>query len=67
MLVCYRYRCYPEPEQKTLLAKAFDCARVVWNDVLALNRQLYEKKNKPFDAGELMKRRITCFNNPSET
>ncbi|MCY4359103.1 MAG: RNA-guided endonuclease TnpB family protein [Cyanobacteria bacterium MAG APA_bin_95] len=59
MLVHYRYRCYPEPGQKTILVKAFGCARVVWNDALALNRQLYERENKPFDAGELMKRCIT--------
>ena len=59
MLVRYRYRCYPEPVQKILLAKAFDCARVVRNDALALNRQTYEEENKLFDAGELMKRCIT--------
>ncbi len=51
MLVRYRYRCYPEPVQKILLAKAFDCARVVRNDALALNRQTYEEENKLFDAG----------------
>ncbi|OOV34341.1 hypothetical protein BV61_03010 [Candidatus Synechococcus spongiarum LMB bulk15M] len=56
MPIRYRYRCYPDPVQKTLMAKAFGCARVVWNDALALNRQLYEEKVKPFDAGELMKR-----------
>ena len=33
------------------MAKAFGCARVVWNDALSLNRQLYEEENKPFDAG----------------
>ena len=59
MLLRYRYRCYPEPGQKTLLAKAFGCARVVWNDALALNRQLYQDKGKPFDSGALMKRCIT--------
>ena len=59
MLLRYRYRCYPEPGQKALLAKAFGCARVVWNDALALNRRLYKEGNKPFDAGALMKRCIT--------
>ena len=59
MLVRYRYRCYPEPVQKILLAKAFGCARVVRNDALALNRKFYEKEAKHFDAGELMKRCIT--------
>ena len=54
MLLRYRYRCYPEPEQKTLLAKVFGCARVVWNDALALNRQVYQDKGKSFDSGALM-------------
>ena len=59
MILRYRYRCYPELEQKTLLAKAFGCAHVVWNDALALNRQLYQDKSKPFDSGALMQRCIT--------
>ena len=59
MLLHYHYRCYPEPGQKTLLAKAFGCARIVWNDALTLNRQLYQDKGKPFDSGALMKWCIT--------
>ncbi|KKZ14511.1 MAG: hypothetical protein TH68_04640, partial [Candidatus Synechococcus spongiarum 142] len=59
MLLRCRYRCYPEPGQKTLLAKVFGCARVVWNDAMALNRQLHEEEDKPFYAGALMKRCIT--------
>ena len=59
MLLRYRYRCYPLPGQKTLLARAFGCARVVWNDALALNRQLYQDKGISFDSGALMKRCIT--------
>ena len=53
MLLRYRYRCYPEPGQKILLAKVFGCARVVWNDALALNRQLYQDKGISFDSGGL--------------
>ena len=41
------------------MAKAFGCARVVWNDALALSRQVYQDKGKPFDSGALMKRYIT--------
>ena len=59
MLLRYRYRCYPEPGQKTLLAKAFGCVRVVWNNALALNRQLYQDEGKSFDSGALMQRCIT--------
>jgi putative transposase len=36
MKLRYRYRFYPTTEQQTNLAKAFGCARVVWNDALAL-------------------------------
>ena len=32
----YRYRLYPHPHQQAALAQAFGCARVVWNDALAL-------------------------------
>ena len=59
MILRYRYRCYPESGQRDLLAKAFGCARVVWNDALALNRQLYQDKGKSFDSEALMKRCIT--------
>ena len=59
MLLRYRYRCYPKPRQEALLAKAFGCARVAWNDALALNRQMYQDKGKLFDSGALMKRCIT--------
>lgn len=37
----YRYRLYPHPHQQVALAKAFGCARVVWNDALAKSRELY--------------------------
>ena len=38
----YNYRIYPKPFQIEPLAKAFGCARVVWNDAL----WLYQKANK---------------------
>jgi putative transposase len=46
----YRYRLYPHPHQQMALAKAFGCARVVWNDALAMSRELYaagEKSSYP--------------------
>ena len=36
----YRYGLYPHPHQQVALAKAFGCARVVWNDALAKSREL---------------------------
>jgi putative transposase len=42
----YRYRLYPHPHQQLALAKAFGCARVVWNDALAKSRELYAAGEK---------------------
>lgn len=35
----YQYRVYPSPGQCVALARSFGCARLVWNDALALRRQ----------------------------
>ena len=34
MQLRYNYRLYPTPDQRTALARAFGCARVVFNDGL---------------------------------
>lgn len=39
----YKYRIYPNEEQKLLLAKTFGCNRFVWNQCLG-------RANKEFDA-----------------
>ena len=39
MLVRYRYRIDPTPSQRQALARAFGCARVVYNDALAERRR----------------------------
>jgi IS605 OrfB family transposase len=38
----YRYRLYPNLSQQADLARAFGCARVVWNDGLRLRQDAYE-------------------------
>jgi putative transposase len=43
----YRYRIYPKPHQIEPLAKAFGCARVVWNDALAIYTDAANNK-QPF-------------------
>ena len=35
----YQYRIYPQQHQIEPLAKAFGCARVVWNDALWIYKQ----------------------------
>jgi len=55
----YRYRIYPTPGQQQQLSKAFGCARVVWNDALALSTSLREAGEKYPGAVELQKQCIT--------
>jgi putative transposase len=38
----YNYRLYPTPGQQQALARAFGCARVVFNDALRARQQAYE-------------------------
>lgn len=42
----YRFRLYPSAPQRIELAKAFGCARVVWNDALRIRQDAY-KQGKP--------------------
>jgi len=44
MLKAYKYRIYPNEEQKTIFAKTFGCVRLVWN--LMLNEKLTAYNNK---------------------
>ena len=41
MAVRYRYRLYPSPGQRQALARAFGCARVVYNDCLCVRDEAY--------------------------
>jgi putative transposase len=42
MQLRYSYRLYPTPGQRAALARAFGCARVVFNDALAARKAAYE-------------------------
>ena len=42
MQLRYKYRLYPSPGQQQALARAFGCARVVFNDALAARRDAHE-------------------------
>ena len=39
----YKYRIYPNREQRILLAKTFGCTRFVYNHYLAKRKDAYEK------------------------
>lgn len=59
MKLRYKFRLYPNPGQQAALARAFGCARVVFNDVIAARRDAYEAGEKFPSAAELSKRLIT--------
>lgn len=46
MLKAYKYRIYPNNEQKVQIAKTFGCCRFVYNHTLAYRKEKYEKEKK---------------------
>ena len=58
MLVRYRYRINPTGAQRQALARAFGCARVVYNDALAERRRAYQAGERVSDT-EVQRRVIT--------
>lgn len=46
MLKAYKYRVYPNKEQKEQIAKTFGCCRFVYNQTLAYRKEKYEKEKK---------------------
>ncbi|CAM03775.1 putative transposase [Saccharopolyspora erythraea NRRL 2338] len=59
MQLRYRYRLYPTPGQKQALARAFGCARVVYNDTVAARRAAHANGDKYPSGTVLQKRLIT--------
>ena len=59
MQLRYNYRVYPTPGQQEALARAFGCARVVFNDGLRARQQAHEAGEPYLSDGELSKRVIT--------
>ncbi|HEX8346666.1 MAG TPA: transposase [Actinoplanes sp.] len=59
MQLRYNYRVYPTPSQQASLARAFGCARVVFNDGLGLRQQAREAGLPYVSDAELSKQVIT--------
>ncbi|WP_203857493.1 RNA-guided endonuclease InsQ/TnpB family protein [Plantactinospora mayteni] len=59
MRLRYNYRVYPTPGQQVELARAFGCARVVFNDGLRLRQRAREAGEKYICDAELSRRLIT--------
>ncbi|AGZ44238.1 MsnO8 family LLM class oxidoreductase [Actinoplanes friuliensis] len=55
----YRFRIYPDAAQRLALARAFGCARVVFNDGLRMRRQAWEQGLPFVTNSELSKQVIT--------
>lgn len=47
VLKAYKYRIYPNKEQKIQIAKTFGCCRFVYNQTLAYRKEVYEEEKKP--------------------
>ena len=56
MQLRYNYRLYPRPEQQFALARAFGCARVVFNDGLAAREEAHRADRPYITDGELSAR-----------
>ena len=46
MLKAYKFRIYPNNEQKVQISKTFGCCRFVYNKTLAYRKEMYEKEKK---------------------
>ena len=46
MLKAYKYRIYPNREQRIQIAKTFGCCRFVYNQTLAYRKEVYEEEKK---------------------
>lgn len=55
MLRAYRYRIYPNEEQKVLFAKTFGCVRVVYNWALETKSRLWKEEKKNISCYDLQK------------
>src|SRR2546428_4977333 len=55
----YNYRLYPDPGQRSALARAFGCARVVFNDGLRLRQEAYAA-GLPYVTGTELSARLTA-------
>ena len=65
MQVRYRYRLYPSPGQQQALARAFGCARVVFNDALR-TRQEAHAAGLPYITDAALSARLTAVKTAPE-
>ncbi len=61
----YSYRLYPSPAQREALARAFGCARVVFNDALAARQAAYAA-GEPYLSDAVLSARLTAAKGTAE-
>ncbi len=66
MRLRYNYRVYPEPGQRIALARAFGCARVVFNDGLRARREAHAAELPYIKDNDLQKQVITAAKRTEE-
>ena len=59
MQLRYAYRLTPSPGQRIALARAFGCARVVFNDAIAARRTAYEA-GAPYPTDAALSKALTA-------
>ena len=64
ILKAYKYRIYPNSEQKVLLEKHFGCARFVFNWALAAQQKYYEENKKSLSRKEIQDQLVALKKNP---
>ena len=53
MLRAYKYRIYPNEEQKVMFAKTFGCVRFVYNWALETKKKAWEEEKKSLSCYDL--------------
>ena len=53
MLKAYKYRLYPNEQQKEQIQKTFGCCRFVYNQTLAYRKEMYETKKESMNKNSL--------------
>ncbi|MFF1343727.1 helix-turn-helix domain-containing protein [Streptomyces sp. NPDC058290] len=56
----YSFRIEPTPSQRNALARTFGCARVVYNDALAVRKAAWRTDRSKIPTGELARQVITA-------
>ena len=52
----FKFRIYPSKIQREIIEKSFGCSRFVYNHMLALQKETYDKENKSYSKYDLVKK-----------